>query len=474
MNNNNNFQTKKVNTKISSILKKINTLNPFYSDLRESRKKQEIVFYNTNNLDAIKFDYSNIPEYDANFKPQGVTRVGDYVYVSAHGWGNSNSKLYVFNSDGGYEGYIKLDHNSHVGGITYDEENDILYVTGKDGDILAYDNRVITAAIDASRGNNGDDDNPCLIDLTNIEDRELNNDIAVSCHISIKDLGEAATTYYYDGVLYAATFNGIGEGKMRAFKTEVKYVNGQKLVDYVELYTTSMPTLAQGMAVTDYEGKRYLLVSQSMGPIADSRIQVYLFDENGNKELLGFHYCQPGIEGISVDEEGNVIGVNEFGEKISLNYTMYEMLNNFDKRNSLQDTLITVSGIGYEDFIHSTVSDDFQKTKEAFNEVGGSISNFSFANFDEIWNELKNDTGRLFSNLGELELNAFDTVKQVVSDSSPVIGSFVEELITTGKKDIANLNENVLVALGEGTELVANTLNDLGGKIYNGFISLFS
>lgn len=198
---------------------------------------------------------------------------------------------------GSYLGYIKLNDNPHVGGITYDEDNDILYITGKNGNIIAFDNRVINATL--ANGNY----NKCLIDLSNIDDRtaEINNDISISCNISIEDLGKAASTYYYDGILYASTFNGRDNGKMRAFKINVKYENGKKIIDYDELYTTDIPPLVQGIAITEYKDKKYLLVTQSMGPIADGKILTYEFDENGNKKYLEFHYCQPGVEGISVD-----------------------------------------------------------------------------------------------------------------------------------------------------------------------------
>ena len=92
----------------------------------------ELLFKN-----CITFSYKNI--YDDNYIVQGFTISKDFCLISAYSKFKSNSRVYIYEKNGIFKNYVELDNNSHVGGITFDYLNNILYITGSLGRIYAYD-----------------------------------------------------------------------------------------------------------------------------------------------------------------------------------------------------------------------------------------------------------------------------------------------------------------------------------------------
>ena len=73
------------------------------------------------------------------FTPQGITTVGNNYLVSAYKKGE-NSKIYIYDKvTKKLTGEIILNNRAHVGGISYDEKNNILYVAGSKGTVNIYD-----------------------------------------------------------------------------------------------------------------------------------------------------------------------------------------------------------------------------------------------------------------------------------------------------------------------------------------------
>lgn len=89
-------------------------------------------------------------KYD--LRVQGYTKAGDYYLITAYDHNhNLNSRVYIYDKTGRCIGYIKFhnkeDKNAHVGGITYDEENNIVFITGKEGKVNTYKLNDITDAL---------------------------------------------------------------------------------------------------------------------------------------------------------------------------------------------------------------------------------------------------------------------------------------------------------------------------------------
>ena len=83
------------------------------------------------------YDDSIASQY-RNYVPQGITKVRDFILVSAYDCTkDENSIIYVINASGRLCRVLDLGFKAHVGAIAYDEENDLLWVTAARGQVYA-------------------------------------------------------------------------------------------------------------------------------------------------------------------------------------------------------------------------------------------------------------------------------------------------------------------------------------------------
>lgn len=258
----------------------------------------ELLFKN-----CITFSYINI--YDDNYIVQGFTISKDFCLISAYSKFKSNSRVYIYEKNGIFKNYVELDNNSHVGGITFDYLNNILYITGSLGRIYAYDYYELISG----------------------------NISKYDCSINIRDFidnASAATVYFYDNKLYVCTFDNIGKMviyDLEVEKNKIVITNGE-IID-------NLPSAIQGVCVYKNKDEIYYLFSQSYGKI---KSVIKLYDSNfrfiSQKKLKCI-----GLEGIDIDYSGNVFGVFENGiDKIGKIHisTISSSLSNFsDKKFSL-------------------------------------------------------------------------------------------------------------------------------------------
>lgn len=234
---------------------------------------ESLLFKNT-----ICFNYKNI--YDDNYVIQGFTISRDYSLVSAYNKFHAKSRVYLYEKNGRFNKYVELDNSNHVGGISYDYINDLVYITGSKGNIDVYSY-------------------PELI-CGNIV--KVKSDINISNVLG--DVLSAATVYFYNNKLYVCTFEGIG--KMFIFdlgfsKNKVSVV-ASKMID-------NLPPAIQGVSVFKYDDKIYYLFSQSYSKLNSV---IKLFDDKF--DFLGQYKLKDiGVEGIDIDYTGNVCCVFENG-----------------------------------------------------------------------------------------------------------------------------------------------------------------
>lgn len=362
--------------KYNSISEDINEMSSKERNLADNLKGvgtyNSIILSTINKVDMSKIDiekflYNQI-KCDG-FVPQGYTIVNGKYLVSAYDGENNKfisqeyipingkyfipmndtkekrkSRIYVFNQlTGKYEGYINLPNTAHVGGTSYDNVNEVLYVTSSKGKIAAYDYNTIEKSMEIVNKNSS---KKCLIDLSK------ENAAAYKCDINISKEVEganAATCYYHNGSLYVATFTGSGD--------LVKYnVN----INEEERKITSNPDFVlkdalsgavQGVAIYEENEKEYLLVSRSSA-ISSSRIDKFEITDDKLSDCLGSKIIeQKGLEGIEVDRNGNITGIFEYDNQKSLNINVSDVNNdNKSKVFDLNDYSLKTSGALY-DFI---------------------------------------------------------------------------------------------------------------------------
>ena len=199
-----------------------------------------------------------------------------------------------------------------------------MFVTGSNGEINTYDYGVIEELNRKYKGVYTIDfsDNVSLVNEDKIE-------ITISNDINVKNMdpeSEASTIYYYNNKLYVATFNPVAHGNLFSFpvhynkKHKKLYINNKNITKY------KIGARVQGIGLISWKGKEYLICTQSIG-ITKSEFLVY---EVNDKELtfLGRKYLDEiGLEGITIDENGYIVGIFENSSRGVIVIKISELLN---------------------------------------------------------------------------------------------------------------------------------------------------
>lgn len=248
---------------------------------------------------CICFNYNNI--YDDGYVVQGFSISRDYCMISAYNRMRAKSRVYLYEKNGMFKKYVELNNSAHVGGISYDYINDIIYITGERGKVNAYDyTEFISGNIKEYQ---------CRVDISKVLDGMVS----------------AATVYFYNNSLYICTFSNIG----RMVKYDVE-VNKKKMTVDVKDFTIikDLPACIQGVCVFESEGEIFYLFSQSFGRLKSI---IKIFDSDFNffgQRILDYI----GLEGIDLDYTGNIIGVFENGISTLKKLPLYELVRGINGR----------------------------------------------------------------------------------------------------------------------------------------------
>lgn len=251
-------------------------------------------------------DYSNIRQ--EKYIVQGYTVIDDEIVISAYNPGDP-SKLYFYDKNKEkFKRSVTLNSKAHVGGVTYDDKNKIIFVTGSLGRVMSFNKK----------------------DL-----KPIKNNISLEGITNIN----MATIYYHNKKLYAATF-GI-RGKL--FEIEYEYNKEEiTLKSIKQIFKTGLAT--QGIAFY----KNYLVVSSSYGKGVKSKLSIY--DKDKNYKLVNKRtVVQSGLEGIYMDKEGFLTGIFEFGKQQVKNFGHIEALKiNTQRYSPINNTKMFLGTAAFE------------------------------------------------------------------------------------------------------------------------------
>ena len=306
---------------------------------------ESVEFKDYSSLDNM--DYSNITE--DGFTVQGYTIIdGDgitsdgKVLITAY-CDDVNSRVYIYNaSTGEYEGKIILNNYDHVGGVTFDSINQILYVTGSQGKVNTYDYKELSLAIEEAKRYIPDD---YTIDLNNDDTRGY----VIENNISVRDLVSEGrfnsqngmdSIYYYNGVLYSSTYSGDGD----LVRTEIN-IERDRLGNIVSINESSSSIVAkiggavQGLYFYNQEGTDYLVTSSSAFGMS-SKLTLFKINADGTLSKEGALKVEhKGLEGIHIDDYGNITGIFEYDDQSISNITTIDELKNSTVDDILDNAL---------------------------------------------------------------------------------------------------------------------------------------
>ena len=279
-------------------------------------------------------DYSNI--FKDGYTPQGITIVDGKVIISAY-CDKKKSKLYVYDPYNSYNNFIvTLDTKAHVGGVTYDEKDKILFVSAKDGKVNAYDYEKLEKMSKQMSSFTNKTNKAVTVDVND----DINKDCILSSNIQFNqgvkkadDKGKyQASTIYYDNIddkLYIAHF---GKKGYILASDVTKDKNGALVMSNPEF--TTADNGIQGISVYHKDDRTYLVESRSFGK---NETAVTVKDATGgvtNAETVGTERLKSYGEGIYIDEFGNSTIVHEKGkDKTMSNVNINNIIEDGNQEN---------------------------------------------------------------------------------------------------------------------------------------------
>ena len=226
--------------------------------LNISDEVKEVAFNYPEFLNVIIDANIKIPIYD-NMVPQGITLMGDYILITSYdGDGKNNSVVYVMDKMGNVINTVDLGTKSHVGGIAYDEANELIWIPDNNGVLNAYkaldfiDNKKVKAKY---RFNNVSDD---LIDFLDDKKKLI-----------------AFVTIDEDSI-YFGNFAKDTESIVKKYR--IMNIDGKISLNYINSFM--VPARTQSITFFNKGLKKYMIMSNSYQRRKSSYIKVYEYQEN--------------------------------------------------------------------------------------------------------------------------------------------------------------------------------------------------
>ena len=191
------------------------------------------------------------------FIPQGITYYNDnFLLIGYYEYGR-NSKCFVIDLEGNIINEVTLDTNSHVGAISYDQVNDLLWIPDNNGILNAYSASEFFYANSVN----------CLYKIDYVSDGLDDYNYYNKRNIAFVTIDD---NYIYIGNFYKTK-------KCLVKKYLIKNEDTLKL-EYVDQFL--VPPRTQSISFIDFNNEKYMLFSNSFNRRTTSYLETYKYDEN--------------------------------------------------------------------------------------------------------------------------------------------------------------------------------------------------
>ena len=220
------------------------------------------------------------------------------------------SKIYILDKDFNRVTEKELDTTSHVGGITYDDRNELIWITDNNATISSYKKE----------------------DVLNLEEDRLYKyrNIYVGDYLdNISGQKSVAYIKYYDGRLYLGNYNWKRKSILKEYKID-EYSNIDHKYKIIKL-----PSFVQGISFYEEDDNKYLLVSSSTGKVLPSTLKIFEYDEekdNYQENEIIKYKTRPMMEELETNDD-KLILVYESNAKI------YESIINKSQNDIIKSNL---------------------------------------------------------------------------------------------------------------------------------------
>ena len=213
--------------------------------------------------------------------PQGLCIIKDKVYITCYKIDNTTSCVLEFDIEGNRLRTIDLHNRSHVGGISYDDKHNLVFICDTNGKVSSYSYPKF--------------------------EKKNSYEIANTKGEKLLEKGKYVCSYltYFDNKLFVGSFNLRKNGFVKVF--EIKREKEGIVLNYK--YDFKVPKKTQGLTFYTKKDKTYLFISKSYGRKSNSDINIYDFSYE-NKEYLSKEKSiklPPMLEQITTDENELVL-----------------------------------------------------------------------------------------------------------------------------------------------------------------------
>lgn len=225
---------------------------------------------------------------------QGICSIGDNTFITAYdsSWKKDNSIVYILDKNNECIKEVELYNNSHVGGICYDDDNEIFWITDKGGTISGY-------TYDAIYYDNSEVASPKFKKV----------DVGSNDLINHKGLASAAYITYHDGQIFVGNFFVSGNGILKSFD-----IKDDGNIDLDSCKTAKFLDKVQGISFYEKDGQDYLLVSSSYGQVSSSELKIFKYDKDScDYTVVPFIQMDmpPMMEQITFNKNGKLVTLFE-------------------------------------------------------------------------------------------------------------------------------------------------------------------
>lgn len=244
--------------------------------------------------------------------PQGLSISDDYIFISMYDYTHTNNSIIqVYDKEGNLVNNCQLYNKAHVGGISYDKERDLLWVSSYLGNVDAYSVKDIV---------NKESSSPRYKDLYLGQNLRCYNrpfETAVS-YLAIND-----------NTLFVGNYTITGKGTVKQFKIDM---DKDRTIHLKEIHRFRVPTSVQGISFYEKDNNTYMLLSRSRGIHNPSLLQIFKYNEeidDYTKSLVNSKSFSlpPLVEQITTEDEAM--------------YSLYESQSTpYRKDNNTEKTLI--------------------------------------------------------------------------------------------------------------------------------------
>lgn len=194
-----------------------------------------------------------------NMIPQGIAVVKKYIFISYYSnLKKNNSICYIMNKKGDLIRIVQLDTNSHVGGIGYDEKNELIWIPDNDGIVNVYSLKDFFSQNEVNAIQKFDDISDGLINYKNNAKSQIDY------------------LYIDNNILYIGNFSLNNTGKLKKYEI----INNEGLIELSLKNSFLVPNEVQGITIKKYKDKEYIIMSQSYGRYRPSYLNVFEYNEN--------------------------------------------------------------------------------------------------------------------------------------------------------------------------------------------------